>query len=69
MQQRPPLPPPNSAFESGRAMKPRAAQRERWAALRHMNERTAVRGGPLGYECLRFVASEKATHVVLRRQA
>lgn len=23
----------------------------------------------LGYECVRFVASEKATHVVLRRQA
>jgi hypothetical protein len=30
-------------------------------------EGTDMRG--LGYECIRFVASEKATHVVLRRQA
>ena len=32
MQQRPPLRPPNNAFESGRGMRPRAAQRERLGA-------------------------------------
>jgi len=33
----------------------------------HLFEGVDLRG--LGYECIQFVASEKATHVVLRRQA